>query len=96
LRVFAGSTLNLVEKPRPARPWTGAGADRISVGMNLGTRLFTYFRGELVGKDATGNLYYQERARKASAPAALDDVRRRDRGSDGGATRMARLAALYH
>lgn len=32
--------------------------------MNLGTRLFTYFRGELVGKDATGNRYYTERARK--------------------------------
>ena len=32
--------------------------------MSIGTRLFTYFRGELVGRDATGNRYYQERARK--------------------------------
>jgi NADH:ubiquinone oxidoreductase subunit len=33
--------------------------------MSIGTRLFTYFRGQLVGQDATGNRYYQERARKA-------------------------------
>ena len=32
--------------------------------MNLGTWLFTTFRGQLVGQDATGNRYYQERARK--------------------------------
>ena len=31
-------------------------------GMNLGTRLFTLLRGHLVGTDAAGNNYYQERA----------------------------------
>ncbi len=29
--------------------------------MNLGTRLFTFFRGRLVGRDAAGNRYYEER-----------------------------------
>ncbi len=29
--------------------------------MTLGTRLHTYFNGELVGTDADGNRYYQER-----------------------------------
>jgi NADH:ubiquinone oxidoreductase subunit len=33
--------------------------------MSIGTRLYTYFRGQLVGADATGNRYYQERAKKA-------------------------------
>jgi len=29
--------------------------------MNLGTRLFTLFRGHLVGRDEAGNRYYEER-----------------------------------
>jgi len=29
--------------------------------MNLGTRLFTYLRGRLVGRDAIGNLYYEDK-----------------------------------
>ncbi len=32
----------------------------------IGTRLFTLFRGQPVGRDAAGNLYYQER--KARGP----------------------------
>ncbi len=30
--------------------------------MNIGTRLFTLLKGQLVGTDAMGNSYYQERA----------------------------------
>ena len=30
--------------------------------MNIGTRLFTLLRGQLVGTDADGNIYYQERS----------------------------------
>jgi NADH:ubiquinone oxidoreductase subunit len=30
--------------------------------MSLGTRLFTFLRGELVGTDGAGNRYYQEKA----------------------------------
>jgi NADH:ubiquinone oxidoreductase subunit len=29
--------------------------------MNLGTRIFTMLRGELVGTDVQGNLYYQDK-----------------------------------
>jgi NADH:ubiquinone oxidoreductase subunit len=29
--------------------------------MSLGTKLYTFFNGELVGTDAEGNRYYQER-----------------------------------
>jgi NADH:ubiquinone oxidoreductase subunit len=29
--------------------------------MNIGTRLFTYFRGHLIGRDALGNRYFQDR-----------------------------------
>lgn len=29
--------------------------------MSFGTRLFTYFRGELVGEDDQGNTYYREK-----------------------------------
>jgi len=31
-------------------------------GMNIGTWLYTRFRGQLVGTDAVGNSYYQERS----------------------------------
>lgn len=36
-----------------------AGA-RYTSAMNLGTRLFTLFKGRRVGVDAAGNVYYQE------------------------------------
>jgi hypothetical protein len=32
--------------------------------MTLGTRLLTWFRGELVGTDPYGNRYYRERGAK--------------------------------
>ncbi|HLY54392.1 MAG TPA: NADH:ubiquinone oxidoreductase subunit NDUFA12 [Stellaceae bacterium] len=31
--------------------------------MTIGTRLFTWWRGELVGSDGAGNRYYRERKR---------------------------------
>ena len=33
--------------------------------MTLGTRLFTWFRGERVGTDGTGNVYYRDRRQQA-------------------------------
>lgn len=33
----------------------------ISAIMSIGTKLFTYFRGQLVGSDSAGNRYYRER-----------------------------------
>ncbi len=32
--------------------------------MNLGTRLFTLFRGRRIGTDSVGNVYYEERGRR--------------------------------
>jgi NADH:ubiquinone oxidoreductase subunit len=29
--------------------------------MNIGTRLFTWLNGREIGRDATGNIYYQDR-----------------------------------
>jgi NADH:ubiquinone oxidoreductase subunit len=33
--------------------------------MTIGTRIFTLFKGEFVGKDQFGNRYYRERGRRA-------------------------------
>jgi NADH:ubiquinone oxidoreductase subunit len=33
--------------------------------MNIGTRLFTFFRGRSVGTDAIGNRYYEEKTHRA-------------------------------
>ena len=38
----------------------------INAAMSIGTKLFTYFRGTLVGKDAGGNRYYKDRRAPAS------------------------------
>jgi NADH:ubiquinone oxidoreductase subunit len=35
--------------------------------MSIGTKLFTYFRGQLVGSDDFGNRYFTERARRPDA-----------------------------
>jgi len=37
--------------------------------MTLGTRLFTWLRGELVGTDAEGNRYYRDRKAQPGARA---------------------------
>ena len=42
-----------------------SGAGPYMRGMTIGTRLFTYFRGRLVGSDPDGNRYFEEkRARR--------------------------------
>ena len=58
--------------------------------QTLGTQLFTWRRGEKVGEDAQGNVYYQTRGRRA----ALGDLQRRD-GSLARGARLARLAAFH-
>jgi NADH:ubiquinone oxidoreductase subunit len=35
--------------------------------MTLGTRIMTWFRGELVGTDASGNRYFRDKTRRALA-----------------------------
>lgn len=36
--------------------------------MTLGTKLYTFFKGQLVGTDAAGNRYYQERRAPTDRP----------------------------
>ena len=36
------------------------------LGSNLGTRIFTWLRGEEVGRDEQGNIYYREKRRSKS------------------------------
>ena len=63
--------------------------------MTFGTWLFTKMRGELVGTDAEGNRYFQDKRIVAgSPPQALGDVQRRRR-SFARAARLARLAASH-
>ena len=63
--------------------------------MTFGTWLFTKMRGELVGTDAEGNRYFQDKRIDRRSPAqALGDVQRRRR-SVARAARLARLAALH-
>jgi NADH:ubiquinone oxidoreductase subunit len=35
--------------------------------MNIGTRIFTLLRGRVVGRDASGNIYYEERRARAGS-----------------------------
>lgn len=44
--------------------------------MTIGTRLFTWLRGELVGQDAAGNRYYRERGGVRRNVGGLDRERR--------------------
>jgi len=51
----------------PPGRWTLAvpGGNITAMSNSLGTRLFTYFNGVLVGEDAFGNRYYREKNRPA-------------------------------
>jgi NADH:ubiquinone oxidoreductase subunit len=42
-------------------PWTTAGAARISCGMDIGTRLFTWLNGRQIGSDGDGNVYFEDK-----------------------------------
>ncbi|MPY70614.1 MAG: NADH:ubiquinone oxidoreductase subunit NDUFA12 [Alphaproteobacteria bacterium] len=57
--------------------------------MTLGTRLFTWLRGELVGTDAEGNRYYRD---KKAVPGARD----RRWVLYNGAAEASRVPAEWH
>ncbi len=44
-----------------------SGTQPYTLGMNIGTRLFTFLRGQPVGHDSAGNRYYQERKLRSGA-----------------------------
>lgn len=45
-------------------------------GITIGTRLYTWLRGELVGKDAAGNRYYREKGGGKVHPDSIRKERR--------------------
>ena len=58
-------------------------------GQTLGTRFWTWRKGEFVGSDEAGNRYYREK----NGDAPLGHLQRRRRGL-GDPARLARLDAL--
>ena len=57
MRIRCGPALR-----RGAGGWTGADGVAIRFCMTtIGTRLFTMFRGRLIGRDADGRAYYEDR-----------------------------------
>lgn len=46
------------------------------MGITIGTRIFTWLRGEEIGRDAEGNVYYRERGRKLGRTDSLRQERR--------------------
>ena len=47
--------------------WTVCGTSRISCGMTIGTRLFTWLNGRRVGADGDGNVYYEDKRVRAGS-----------------------------
>lgn len=58
--------------------------------MTIGTRLFTWFNGELVGRDEQGNRYYQARS------ARKGERRKRWVMYEGGKVEASRVPAHWH
>jgi NADH:ubiquinone oxidoreductase subunit len=46
------------------------------MGVSLGTRLYTWLRGEKVGRDQFGNRYYRNRSRRGLHPESMRRERR--------------------
>ncbi len=46
------------------------------MGVSIGTRLFTWLRGTLVGQDQFGNRYYRDRSQRAIHPESKRRERR--------------------
>ena len=47
--------------------------------MTIGTRLYTWLKGELVGNDALGNRYYREKSGRSKDNGVLAASMRRER-----------------
>ena len=69
--------------------WTARAPWPRSVGMNLGTTLFTALHGRLVGTDASGNRYFEARRGRA-------DQRRRRWVAYAGADEPSAVPAEWH
>jgi NADH:ubiquinone oxidoreductase subunit len=64
--------------------------------MNLGTRIFTWLHGELVGTDAGGNRYYREKQGRALIPGGGFDSRERRWVGYAGEPEATKVPAEWH
>jgi NADH:ubiquinone oxidoreductase subunit len=66
------------------------------MGATLGTRLFTWLRGELVGVDAFGNRYYREKGQRKLQGGAGRDSRERRWVIYKGEPEASRVPPVWH
>ena len=64
--------------------------------MTIGTRLFTWWRGELAGTDAYGNRYYREKNRGAIVKGGGIDSRERRWVMFQGAAEASKVPPEWH
>src|SRR5579859_3704208 len=57
--------MDAIVSPSYRGSWVGGGRRRARGKMNIGTWLFTLWKGKLVGTDPFGNRYYRERSPRA-------------------------------
>jgi NADH:ubiquinone oxidoreductase subunit len=64
--------------------------------MSIGTKLFTWVRGELVGSDQFGNRYYREKGRRALKRGAGRESRERRWVLYNGEVEASRVPPEWH
>ena len=64
--------------------------------MSIGTKLFTWFRGELVGTDQFGNRYYREKGRRVLKRGAGRESRERRWVLYNGDVEASRVPPEWH
>lgn len=64
--------------------------------MTIGTRLFTWLRGELVGTDPFGNRYYRERGQRALVRGGGRQSREKRWVMYNGVAEASKVPAMWH
>lgn len=64
--------------------------------MTLGTRLFTWFRGELVGTDQFGNRYYREKGKRQFERGGGRQSREKRWVMYNGVAEASKVPAMWH
>jgi NADH:ubiquinone oxidoreductase subunit len=64
--------------------------------MTIGTRLFTWLRGELVGTDQFGNRYYRERGQRALVRGGGRQSRQKRWVMYNGVAEASKVPAMWH
>lgn len=68
----------------------------VAVRMTIGTRIFTWLRGELVGTDSTGNRYYRDKAHPALSRGGGRASRERRWVLYNGVAEASRVPSEWH